>query len=197
MAGLRHSPGKPKRLPILGSSHWLDIVTPEQLQSAIPYSGARAYGFAAPLTATFAEFDISTPQRQAAFLAQIAHESGSLRYTLEIASGQAYEGRADLGNVQPGDGPRFKGRGLLQITGRANYQACGNALKLDLINNPQLLETPSGACRSAGWYWKVRNLNAFADRDAFGSLTKAINGGYNGLDERCAAWRAACKGLGI
>ena len=172
-------------------------MTPEQLQRAIPYSGARAYGFAAPLTAAFEEFGIDTPRRQAAFLAQVAHESGSLRYTLELATGDAYEGRGDLGNTSPGDGRRFKGRGLLQITGRANYRACGTALGLDLIGSPQLLETPSGACRSAGWYWKVRNLNQHADRDAFGSLTRAINGGYNGLDERCAAWCAARKALGI
>jgi putative chitinase len=172
-------------------------VTPEQLQRAIPYCGARAHAFAAPLTAAMAEFEISTPQRQAAFLAQVAHESGSLRYTLEIASGHAYEGRADLGNLHPGDGPRYKGRGLMQITGRANYAKCSAGLGLDLLRTPELLESPAGACRSAGWYWHVRNLNAFADRDAFGGLTKAINGGFNGLDERCAAWRAACKGLGI
>lgn len=172
-------------------------MTPEQLQLAIPYCGARAHAFAGPLTTAMAEFDISTPQRKAAFLAQVAHESGSLRYTLEIASGDAYEGRADLGNLQPGDGRRYKGRGLLQVTGRANYRACGNALGLDLISSPQLLESPAGASRSAGWYWKARSLNAFADRDAFGSLTKAINGGYTHLDERCAAWRAACKALGI
>lgn len=172
-------------------------VTPEQLQKAIPYSGARAFAFAGPLTAAMAEFGINTPQRQAAFIAQVAHESGSLRYTLEIASGAAYEGRLDLGNTQPGDGMRFKGRGLLQITGRTNYGKCATALGLDLLRSPELLESPAGACRSAGWYWQVRNLNGFADRDAFGSLTKAINGGFNGLDERCAAWRAACKALGI
>lgn len=172
-------------------------VTPEQLQRAIPYSGARAHSFAAPLTAAMLEFGIDTPLRQAAFLAQVAHESGSLRYTLEIASGDAYEGRGDLGNLQPGDGRRFKGRGLLQITGRANYARCGTGLGLDLLRSPELLESPAGACRSAGWYWKVRNLNQYADRDAFGSLTKAINGGYNGLDERCAAWCAARKALGI
>ena len=171
-------------------------MTPELLQDAIPYSGARAFAFAAPLTNAMAEFGINTPQRQAAFLAQVAHESGSLRYTLEIASGDAYDGRADLGNLNPGDGRRFKGRGLLQVTGRANYAKCGAALGLDLLRAPELLEAPAGACRSAGWYWQARSLNQYADKDAFGSLTKAINGGYNGLDERCAAWRAACKALG-
>lgn len=172
-------------------------VTPEQLQRAIPYSGARAFSFAGPLTDAMAEFDISTPQRRAAFLAQIAHESGSLRYTLELATGDAYEARADLGNLQPGDGRRFKGRGLLQITGRANYAKCGAALGLDLLRSPELLESPAGACRSAGWYWKVRSLNQYADRDAFGSLTRAINGGYIGLDERISAWLSARKALCI
>ncbi len=172
-------------------------MTPEQLQAAMPYSRQRALVFAAPLTAAMSEFGITTLQRQAAFLAQIAHESGSLRFVVEIASGAAYEGRRDLGNIQPGDGVKFKGRGLLQITGRSNYLACGGVLGLSLVANPQLLEQPTAACRSAGWYWSSRNLNAYADRDAFGSLTKAINGGYNGLDERCAAWRTACKALKI
>src|SRR5690349_5242803 len=122
------------------------------------------------------EFGISTPQQRAAFLAQIAHESGSLRYTRELADGLMYEGRGDLGNTQPGDGPKYKGRGLLQITGRANYAACGAALGLDLIAHPELLETPSGACRSAAWFWQKHGLNRFADTDSFGTLTKAING---------------------
>jgi putative chitinase len=143
------------------------------------------------------EFGIDTPQRRAAFLAQVAHESGSLRYTLEIADGRAYEGRQSLGNTQAGDGPRFKGRGLLQITGRANYTACGAALGLDLIASPELLEQPSAACRSAAWYWKLRNLNSYADRDAFGSLTVAINGGYTHIDERIVAWLTARKALRI
>lgn len=172
-------------------------MTPELLQKAMPYSGARAFTFAAPLTNAMAEFGIDTPQRQAAFLAQVSHESGSLRYTLELASGNAYEGRADLGNVQAGDGVKFKGRGLIQITGSANYRSCGNALGIDLVGSPELMERPDIAARSAGWYWKAHNLNQYADKDAFGSLTKAINGGYNGLDERCAAWRAACRALGV
>lgn len=171
-------------------------MTPEQLQAAMPYSGARAHVYAAPLTAAMQEFGINTPRRQAAFIAQIAHESGSLRYTLENADGSAYEGRLDLGNTRAGDGRRYKGRGLLQLTGRANYLACAAGLGLSLIEHPELLEAPTGACRSAGWYWQRRNLNAHADRDAFAALTKAINGGYTHIDERCAAWRAAILALG-
>lgn len=172
-------------------------MTADQLREIMPYAGQRADTFAAPLTAAMLEFGISTPQQQAAFLAQVAHESGSLRYTRELADGRAYEGRGDLGNTQPGDGPRYKGRGLLQITGRANYAACGAALGLDLIARPELLEIPEGACRSAGWFWQTRQLNKLADTDSFGMLTKRINGGFNGIDDRIACWLRARRALEV
>lgn len=172
-------------------------MTPAELIAAMPYAGSRADTFAAPLTEAMQEFGISTPKQQAAFLAQVAHESGSLRYTRELADGLAYEGRGDLGNTKPGDGPRYKGRGLLQITGRANYAACGAALGADLLAHPELLELPSGACRSAAWYWKQHGLNRFADTDSFGALTRAINGGFNGLDERIRNWLIARRALGL
>lgn len=132
------------------------------------------------------EFEIDNPERQAAFLAQIAHESGSLRYVRELASGEAYEGRADLGNTEPGDGQRYRGRGLIQITGRSNYQACGDALGVDLVGNPELLEGPDLACRSAAWFWKAKGLNELADNGDFKLITKRINGGYNGYEDRVA-----------
>lgn len=163
----------------------------------MPFAGPRADTFAGPLTLAMAEFGIDTPKRQAAFLAQVCHESGSLRYTLELADGRGYEGRADLGNTEPGDGPRYKGRGLIQVTGRANYRDCGIALGLNLIEQPDLLESTPGACRSAGWFWRSKNLNRFADDDRFGSLTKAINGGYNGLDDRIQHWLRARRALGV
>lgn len=147
--------------------------------------------FVVPLNGTMAEFEINTAKRQAAFLAQVAHESGCFKWLLEIASGDAYEGRSDLGNVQPGDGRRFKGRGLIQITGRANYAACGAALGLDLLAHPELLEEPVNACRSAGWFWKTRGLNGLADIDQFEAITKRINGGLNGLADRIAHWERA------
>lgn len=172
-------------------------MTPEQLIQAMPYAGSRANAFAQPLTDAMVEFGIDTPQRQAAFLAQIAHESGSLKYVKEIADGSAYEGRADLGNTSPGDGVKYKGRGLLQITGKSNYLACGIGLSLDLIAFPQLLEKPENACRSAAWFWQSRSLNQFADTDRFGSLTKRINGGFNGLDDRIQAWLRARKVFGL
>lgn len=138
-----------------------------------------------PLNTAMDEFDISqNPARETHFLAQVAHESGGFNYVREIASGEAYEGRADLGNTEPGDGKRFRGRGLIQITGRANYDACGASLGLDLIANPELLEEPLNAARSAGWFWNSRHLNEIADRGDSKAITKRINGGLNGYQDR-------------
>jgi putative chitinase len=142
-------------------------------------------------------YEINTPRRQAAFLAQIAHESGSLRYVEEIASGEAYEGRADLGNTEPGDGKRFKGRGLIQITGRTNYKAVGDALGFDFIKEPEKLELPGAASYSAAWFWDSRNLNRHADIDGFQTITRKINGGLNGYDDRLKHWEIAKKALGV
>lgn len=169
------------------------MVTLEQFKKIIPYAGPRAGVFYGPLVQAMEEFGIDTPMRQAAFMAQVAHESGSLKYVREIASGQAYEGRADLGNTEPGDGVRFKGRGLIQITGRANYRACSLALYGDerLLQTSALLEDVEPACRSAAWFWRSRNLNALADTGAFRAITKAINGGFNGYDDRLAYYERA------
>ena len=175
------------------------MLTLEQLKKIIPYAGPKAGVFIAPLNAAMDEFGISTPGRAAAFVAQIAHESGSLRYTRELASGAAYEGRADLGNTQPGDGVRFKGRGLIQITGRANYIKCSKALFGDentLVDHPELLEEAGAACRSAAWFWCVHGLNDLADKGDFVTITKRINGGTNGLAERQQFWSVAKGVLG-
>src|SRR5207342_2210749 len=94
------------------------------------------------LNAAMAEAKINTPARKAAFLAQLAHESGELRYMEEIADGSAYEGRRDLGNTHPGDGRRFKGRGPIQLTGRANYERFGELLGVDLVNDPDQAAKP-------------------------------------------------------
>ena len=96
------------------------------------------------------------------------------------------EGRADLGNTQPGDGSKYRGRGLIQITGRANYRDCGEALNLDLINHPELLEKPQHACQSAAWFWSTRGLNTLADQNKFDTITRRINGGQNGAADRQA-----------
>ena len=138
-----------------------------------------------------------TPNRLAAFFAQLAHESGEYRYMQEIwgptPAQQGYEGRADLGNVHPGDGARFKGHGPIQITGRANHRACGQALGLDLEREPTLLTKPQYATASAVWFWRFGNgaridLNLLADRGWFKTITRVINGGLNGLSDRRLYW---------
>jgi putative chitinase len=147
----------------------------------------RAVMFTAPLLAAMNANQINTPLRQAHFLAQLGHESGSLIYTAELANGAAYEGRIDLGNTQPGDGPRFKGRGLIQITGRTNYTNYGDDKGQDYISglNPNLLATdPNVAADCSGWFWAKRHLNELADNDDLLTITKRVNGGTNGLDDR-------------
>lgn len=148
----------------------------------------RAQLWAGPLTEAMIRGQIDTRLRICAFLAQIGHESGDLKYVREIwgptAAQLGYEGRKDLGNTVKGDGSKFRGRGLIQITGRVNYTACGKALGLDLVSNPTLLEQPDNAAKSAAWFWEVKGLNALADADRFTDLTRRINGGINGLEDR-------------
>ena len=167
----------------------------QQLITIMPNARSKAGIFLPALNAAMAEFDINTPARQASFLAQLAHESGQLVYVRELASGAAYEGRRDLGNTQPGDGVRFRGRGLIQVTGRSNYAACGKALGLDLLAQPALIEQTVNACRSAGWFWQSRGLNALADAGDQVAVTRRINGGTNGLAERLAFFKVAQRVL--
>jgi putative chitinase len=152
------------------------------------YIGAAAatvVQFFGALLAGMTSGSINTPLRQAHFLAQVGHESGQLRYTEEIASGAAYEGRKDLGNTQPGDGVRFKGRGLIQLTGRANYAAFAQACGQDVVADPDLVaEKPRLAVDAAVWFWGEHGLNALADKDDVLGITKCINGGTNGLADR-------------
>ena len=172
-------------------------VSAAQLRAIMPnLSEADANRHLPYLNAAMAEGQINTPKRQAAFLSQLAHESGQLRYFEEIASGAAYEGRRDLGNTQPGDGVRFKGRGPIQLTGRSNYTAAGNALGLDLVNNPALAATPAVGFRIAQWFWNSRNLNSYADAGNFDAITLRVNGGYNGKAARDAYYARACQVLG-
>lgn len=133
----------------------------------------------------FAEYGImESALRLAHFLAQLIHESGSFRYMEEIASGQAYEGRKDLGNVQPGDGKLFKGRGPIQITGRANYRRYGKKIGIDIERHPEIAALPSIGLHLALEYWKANGLNTLADADNVLGITKLINGGTNGLSDR-------------
>jgi putative chitinase len=187
-----------------------------QIKEATCASTMNAQKFMQFINDTCTRFDISTPIRQLCFLAQVGHESGSLFFTEELASGAAYEGRRSLGNIKPGDGIRFKGRGLIQITGRSNYKAAGDALGADLINNPALLggknvnvctaEQLKNAALSAGWYWNGRKLNAIADMiniakpidtgtnlANFILITRKINGGTNGLHDRLNRYKNGVK----
>lgn len=136
------------------------------------------------LPAVFREFDIVAARRIEHFLAQAAHESDGFCTTEEYASGAAYEGRRDLGNVQPGDGRRFKGRGIFQLTGRDNYERYGRLLGLDLIRRPERAAEPVVSLRIAGCYWRERKIGPMADDDDLIRVTRAINGGLNGLADR-------------
>lgn len=168
-------------------------LTKDQLKACLPFAKAADIDrFIEPVNFTLAKFDINTPARVAAFLAQLAHESGSFKYVRELASGEAYEGRKDLGNTEPGDGVKFKGRGLIQITGRANYKAVGDALDYDFISKPEDLEKPGAAAMSAGWFWKTHGLNELADGGWFEKITKRINGGLTHQADRLKHWER-CK----
>jgi len=173
-----------------------DGVTAAELRQIVPQlSASKAEAVAPHLNAAMAEADINTPERQAMFIAQLAHESGGFHYMEEIASGAAYEGRTDLGNTQPGDGERYKGRGYIQVTGRHNYTEAGRALGLDLVNNPELAAQPENAARIAAWYWESRGINAAADAGDFTQVTRLINGGTNGLADRQAYYERARAAL--
>ena len=138
------------------------------------------------------KYQVNTWLRVCHFLAQAAHESASFRTLEEYASGAAYEGRKYLGNTQKGDGVRYKGRGIFQLTGRANYRQIGNLIDTDLENNPELAETPKVSVLTALEYWRSRNLNALADADDIMGITRKINGGTNGFDDR-RRYLAKCR----
>lgn len=176
-------------------------MSPEILRNATGCSIANAATYAPLLSFAMDSYQINTPKRQAAFLAQLSHESLRLSLTREIwgptEAQKGYEGRSDLGNFRPGDGERFMGRGLIQITGRANYIGVAGALCLDCVNHPELLEQPEHASDSAAWWWKARGLNQLADDDRFSDITRRINGGLNGEAEREALWKQAKEALGV
>ena len=170
-------------------------MTPSQLAQATGAPLERAARWLPYISAAMDEYGINTPERKAMFLAQIGHESGSLRYSEEIwgptAAQQTYEGRINLGNTVPGDGYRFRGRGLIQTTGRANYLATSQALGVDFIANPEKLGEPDNASKSAAWFWQAHGLNELADAGSFETITRRINGGLNGLDDRNKRYAAA------
>jgi predicted chitinase len=182
------------------------MITDDELKKIMPHCpSARRAEYLPFIQQAMQEFEITAYLREAAFLAQLAHESGELKFMEEIASGADYEGRANLGNTQKGDGKRYKGRGPIQLTGRANYRKFGGKLGLDLENNPTVAATKEVGFRIAGLYWKDRGLNELADKGsqivdvtrtrkngttfveqhpAFDAITFRINGGFNHKQER-------------
>jgi predicted chitinase len=152
--------------------------------------------YASALSSAMLRGGIDTVPRMAAFLGQIMHETAGFQFLTELASGAAYEGRADLGNTQAGDGVRFKGRGFIQLTGRANYRAAGNDLDLPLETQPELAARPDIAAVTAVWFWNKKKLNAKADIRDVNAITRAINGGTNGLAERVRLTENAERVLG-
>lgn len=183
------------------------MITIAALQKIMPNAGQRAATFLPWLNQYMDEYGINSEERAAAFLAQIAHESGELRYVRELGN-DAYLEKYDTGPIaarlgntpaDDGDGQKYRGRGLIQITGHDNYQACGTALQLDLLANPALLEQPQWAVASACWFWTSRGLNQLADKGSFVAITKRINGGTNGHADRVKYWeraKLALEGMG-
>jgi putative chitinase len=204
------------------------MLTADILRAALPAARPTDIArFATPLAEACAEWGIDTPLRLAAFLAQIAHESGQLRHLAEnlyysaeallrvfpchfdaeqaaayarqperIGS-RVYANRMGNGDEASGDGWRYRGRGLIQVTGHDNYAACGTALGLDLIAQPELLEQPGPAARSAVWFWHRHDLNRLADTRDITTITRRINGGLTGLDDRKACYAHACAALEV
>lgn len=169
------------------------MLTREMIKAIAPNSKEEIIGpLVGYLNKYMPKYEVNTYLRICHFLAQAAHEAASFRTLEEYASGAAYEGRKDLGNVNKGDGVRYKGRGIFQLTGRANYRTIGAKIGMDLENNPELAESPEVSVLTALEYWKSRGLNAFADKDDVTTITKRINGGLNGFDDR-KRYLAKCK----
>lgn len=161
-----------------------ELLSIEQL-TKICGSKKNADKFFNSIVKTYKNYKINTPLRLCHFLAQALHESCDFRYMEEIASGSAYEGRKDLGNIYKGDGKKFKGRGIFQLTGRSNYALYSKHRGIDFVSNPELISAEPVYCVDvAGWYWDTKCLNKYADRDDIKTITKKINGGYNGLEDR-------------
>lgn len=170
-------------------------VTPDDLAHIVPSIPAEKIDqYIAPLNDAMTHSDIDTPVRQAAFIAQLAVESDSFRTFEEYASGRAYEGRADLGNTQPGDGERYKGRGAIQITGRHNYEKLSEQTGVDYVAHPELLAAPENAFTTAAWYWTSRDLNQVADTSGIVRVSEVVNGGHHALDRRVADFQ---RGLDV
>jgi putative chitinase len=170
---------------------WLNLFRD---QGATPHMASQL----APAAAKYAPlYGINSALRVKHFIGQTGHETMGYRYLREIASGAAYEGRKDLGNIQPGDGRKFRGRGLIQVTGRSNYAAMSVRLGLPLLQQPELLEQPEHAIHSAMAWWRDNGCNELADTGSIQRLTRRINGGTNGLDDRIRRTDRAARILSL
>ena len=196
-------------------------ITAEKLKEAFDLADGTAEKYITALNAAMTEFEINTPARRAMFLAQCCHESGHFRAVSENLNYKAeslarvfpkyfkdvdpndyakqpekianrvYASRMGNGDEESGDGYRFRGRGLIQLTGKSNYTACSEDLEVDLLENPDYLTTPEGAARSAAWFWNANDLNKYADADDIVGCTKRVNGGTIGLEERTELYNEA------
>lgn len=208
------------------------MIALDQLKSIMPKAGSAAEKFLQPLNDAMARFAINTPAREAAFLAQLAHESGQLKtlvenlnygapgliaifsryFTPDLAksyerqpakiANRVYANRIGNGNEASGDGWRYRGRGPIQLTGRANYRACGTAIGVDIEANPDLVQEPVAGALAAAWFWSVNKLNALADANTAKSceaISAKVNGKHpaHGLSERLAFWKSGCVALGM
>ena len=176
-------------------------INENNLLNIMPNARSQAGVFVYALNSAMANHRIDTPKRVAAFLAQVGHESGQLQYVRELGNNQ-YLSKYDTGTLAlrlgntpeaDGDGQKYRGRGLIQITGRSNYRQCSLGLFGDerLLSLPELLEQPQWAAESAAWFWEKNGLNELADRDQFNTITRRINGGLNGLQDRLEIWARA------
>ena len=198
-------------------------ITTQQLLQILPNAGPVAGVFIPVLNTAMGRYQIVGTKRIAAFIAQVGHESCQLtrlvenlnysadalrktwpsRFSMELASAVArkpeqianiaYGNR--MGNTAPGEAWKYRGRGLIQITGKDNYRACGEALGLDLIAHPELLEKPQHACMSAAWFWATSGLNTLVDAGKFDAITQRINGGQTGAADRQALYARTLKVL--
>ena len=169
------------------------MITEQQLKLIYPNSSSENRRKYLPFFEEFLpDYEVTTKERMWAYFAQIGHESGELIYCEELASGKAYEGRKDLGNLNEGDGVKYKGRGLIQLTGRNNYALLSKTYHTDFITHPERLSTPPWAVVSSFWFWEYNELNAIADSGDFEKLTRKINGGINGLQDRLRLYEL-CK----
>lgn len=200
------------------------MITTQQLAKATGAQLNRAELWLPHIVSAMTEFDIVTPQRQVMFLAQIGHESCGLHYSAEIwgpthdqlgyerdfaspwpstpeeAHGLQFAANRKaftLGNDAPGDGFKYRGRGLIEITGKGNYRTVSAFFSVDFVMDPELLGEDEYSARSAAWFWKWHHLNEMADEGDFYTITKRINGGLNGIENRKALLQAASDALGV